>query len=383
MKNVLLVDTNFSSMPIHKYLVKAGFNVYVCGGNIYDYLAKSAPLYINADYSNLDIINQIIKEKHIDYIVPGCNDLSYKICSALNSGGQFFGLDSPVATETINNKEKFRTFAIKTGLPVPRVVSLAQVGDIWPLIVKPVDAYSGRGMTIVHKTEVAELSDAIANAKSFSKSQTCIMEEFVPGQLYSHTAFISAGAIVADFIVIEHGTANPFVVDTSRVVFDFAAQMLQDIRDCVLRMTTQLDLGDGLIHTQFIANESNFWLIEVTRRCPGDLYSLLIERSTGFPYAQTYAKPFVHQKIDQKFNFQTQAFVMRHTVSLPDQALFTDIQFNVPVKIEQFLPLCVTGDNVRQSPFGRIGLLFASTQTRAELDDLFVKTLRRELYSIH
>ena len=382
MKNVLLVDTNISSMPIHKYLVETGYTVYVCGENVNDYLAKISRNYIYSNYACNDNLRDIIEHKKIDYLVPGCNDISYKVCSEVNNSRQFYGIDTAEVAETINNKEKFRAFAIKAGLPVPRVFTLEQVRDIWPLIVKPVDAFSGRGITIVDKSETAQLNGAITNARAFSKSQTCIIEEFVSGQLYSHSAFVSGGVIVTDFIVVEHGTANPFVVDTSRVVFDFPTHMLFGIRECVVQMIIQLNLSDGLIHTQFIANETEFWLIEVTRRCPGDLYSLLVERSTGFQYAKAYAGPFIHQKIDRNFSFQMQAYVMRHTISLPHAELFTNIQFNSPVKIDQFIPLCVTGDNIRQSPFGRIALMFASTETDVELDYLFDKTLRRELYSI-
>ena len=50
---------------------------------------------------------------------------------------------------------------------------------------------------------------------------------------------------------------------------------------------------DGLIHTQFISDNNTFSLIEVTRRCPGDLYSKLIQMSTGINYSELYSMPFM------------------------------------------------------------------------------------------
>ena len=69
-------------------------------------------------------------------------------------------------------------------------------------------------------------------------------------------------------IVEEHGTANPFVVDTSRVSYDFPSATLEGIRNDIMPLAGELRLQDGLIHTQFIKAGNQCWLIEVTRRCP-------------------------------------------------------------------------------------------------------------------
>jgi hypothetical protein len=383
MKKVLLVDTNFSAAPIHDHMVQAGNAVFVCGCNPHDYLAKSSKNYINIDYSNLDQMRDLIQSLAIDHIVPGCNDRSYQVCAALSTCGPFSGLDSCETTEIINNKEKFRAFAAQIGLPVPRVIPVEQIGDIWPLIVKPVDAYSGRGMTIIQESEASSLQAAIQQAESFSKTKTCIIEELVSGQLYSHSAFLKNGSIEIDFVVEEHGTANPFVVDTSRVINDFPPDMLQCIRSCVLQIARYLNLIDGLIHTQFIAHGNSFWLIEITRRCPGDLYSQLIESSTGFRYAEAFSKPFLNQQVN-KYNQRLQkSYVLRHTISQPNDKIFDSLQFNVPLQIEKFVALSLSGDQVKGSPFGRIGLLFIKAFSENDLSMLLERTLDRDLYTIH
>lgn len=383
MKKILLVDTNFSAGPIHEHLVQAGNTVFVCGSNPNDYLAKSSKNYINIDYSDLDQMRYLIQSLAIDHIVPGCNDRSYQVCAALRDCGSFSGLDSCETTEIINNKGKFRVFATQAGLPVPRVFTIEQVGDIWPLIVKPVDAYSGRGMTIVQKSEANSLQAAILQAKSFSKTKACIIEEFVSGQLYSHSAFLTDGIIENDFIVEEYGTANSFVVDTSRVINDFPTDMLQRIRSCILQITIHLKLVNGLIHTQFIVHENSLWLIEITRRCPGDLYSQLIEKSTGFPYAQAFTKPFLNQQATKYNQHPQKSYILRHTISQPAEKIFNNLQFNTPLQIDEFVTLSISGDNIKGSPFGRIGLLFIKTFSENELSTVLERTLNRDLYTIH
>lgn len=383
MSRVLLVDTNFSSAPIYNFLVQAGYEVYVTGNNPGDFLARTAARYININYSDLSEARRLVGRLNIDFIVPGCNDLSYAVCSDLNSDGDYFCLDSTEATETINNKKKFREFALTAGLPVPQTFAEDEAGECWPLIAKPVDAYSGRGITVIRGADRNEFRSAVDCARKYSRSGECLLEEYVQGQLYSHTAFIRDGNILMDFIVEEHGTANPFVVDTSRVVFDFSGSMLHEIRAAITLLVGNLRLVDGLVHTQFIRNGGKFWIIEITRRCPGDLYSLLIELSTGWNYAGYYAAPFVDMMIEPCKDRQRQSWIMRHTISRPEKGIFNSIHFNFPLHIEMLWQISNSGDMVDASPFGRIGILFSRSESKQELDSLFAATLDRKFYSIN
>jgi len=381
-KKILLLDTNFSAKPIYDYLVKTGAEVYVVGGRPHDTLAKSVGNYINLDYSNISEVKSLIKSLKIDFLVPGGNDVSYKVCSEVNSDIRFYNINPVEVNETINRKEKFREFSTAIGLHVPRIVEPDRVDDFLPVIIKPVDAYSGHGMTVIHRGGRNRIENAIKLAQGLSKSKRYLIEEFVSGQLYSHSAFIIDGEIMIDFIVEEHCVVNPYVVDTSRVVFDFDERILGQIRADITSLAKKLHLADGLVHTQFICNGSSFWIIEVTRRCPGDLYSMLIEYSTGFPYAEYYAKPFLNQKPHSSGIKLNKRFIIRHTITQSDERCFYSLEFSLPACIEKLVPLALTGDRVKGSPFGRIGLIFLSAKTEKEMGDLFQKFLSRELYLI-
>jgi len=381
-KKILLLDTNFSAKPIYDYLVKTGAEVYVVGGRPHDALAKSVENYINLDYSNISEVKSLIKSLRIDFLVPGGNDFSYKVCSEINSDIPFYNIDTVEVNEIINSKEKFREFSTDLSLHVPHIVEPDKVNDFLPVIIKPVDAYSGHGMAVIHKSDRNKIENAVKLAKKLSKSKRYLIEEFVQGQLYSHSAFIIDGEIMIDFIVEEHCVVNPYVVDTSRVVFNFDKKILKQIRADITSLAKKLDLADGLVHTQFICNGSFFWIIEVTRRCPGDLYSMLIEYSTGFPYAEYYARPFLNQEVDFSEIKLNEKFIIRHTITQSNESYFCSLNFNLPICIEKLVPLTLSGDKVKGSPFSRIGLIFLSTKTEKEMDDLFQKIINRELYLI-
>ena len=380
MDRVLLLDTNIASAPLYRSLAAAGHEVHVVGRNPGDYLAKAAPHYINLDYSDVDATLALVEQLGVKYLVPGCNDLSYDTCAAISARRPFPGIDRPEVVRTLGNKQDFRRYAALNDIPAPRQIAEADAVAGRAVIVKPVDAYSGRGVTALKAPTTDDLSAALALAKSFSATGACLIEAFVEGQLYSHTAFLGPNGVVADFIVEEHGSINPFTVDTSCVVTDFDPALLAKVRAAIERIARDLKLTSGLIHTQFIADGGRFWIIEITRRCPGDLYSLLISLSTGFDYAENYVRPFINEPF--RDGPRRQSAIMRHTISLREPQIYGSLQFHRPVEIERFMPQALCGDHVAAAPFARIGILFIRTEPGTALGQLMAATVRGELYSV-
>ena len=383
MIKVLLLDTNIASLPIYEYLINSKYFVYVIGGNPNDYLAKISPNYLNLDYQNIAKVRFLIKKNGIKYIVPGCNDVSYNTASKLNSKNTFYGIDTLKSTNIINNKKYFRQFAIKNKLSVPKEYLIEDLKNLdKPIIIKPVDAYSGRGITIVNSLKKNIIKKAIHLSNSFSKSKASIIEEFVTGDLYSHSAFINNKKISLDFIVNEFCNKNKFTVDTSNVNYNFPPAILDSIRNEINLIVNKLNLVDGLMHTQFILNKNKFWIIEITRRCPGDLYSKLIETSTNINYAKIYTLPFLNKSNKEGSFILSRNKIIRHTISSSEDTNFKNLKFSFPVLIENYFPYLTSGEVLKKSPFGRVGLIFLKCNNKKEVNKLLNSIVSNKLYKI-
>jgi hypothetical protein len=381
MAKVLLVDTNFSSAPIYQALLGLGHEVHVAGGNPLDCLAKQSPKYWNINYANVEAMQALVDKEKFDIVVPGCTDRSYETCTLL-SGRQWPGIERPQNSQILNNKRLFKKWALRAGIPVAQEQDPAAAVLHCPLIVKPVDAFSGKGITILQSPDACGLDEAIAYAKQASSSQEYLIEEYLEGQLFSHSAFLRGHQVVQDFIVKEDRTVNPFVVDTSRLVSDFPPMLLARIRECIELISRELGLVDGLIHTQFVQRADRFWLIELTRRCPGDLYSQLIELSTGFPYALAYALPFLGERALPPLVGTGRQYIMRHTVTVETARTLGHLKFSWPVLFERWIALSVVGDQLQPSPHSRVGIIFCKTKNENELSRIYDITLSRQLYFV-
>lgn len=382
MSKILLVDTNFSSIPIYNALVRKGHDVHVIGANPDDALAKVSKKYTCLDYSNTSELKLFINDESFKYIVPGCTDKSYESCSSVGGGTSLWLGDDIDAYNAINNKAIFRRVAHRLGLPVPKVYSCDAAGIVkTPLIVKPVDSFSGRGITILRSPSLEGLAFAVQHARNSSPTRECIIEDYIEGQLYSHSAYIESGKVSADFIVQEDCTNNPFAVDTSRLISRGLDQLRLALRDCTEALANDLGLVDGLFHSQFIGAGDQFWIIEATRRCPGDLYSLLIEFSSGFRYAENYAACFTGRDVNY-FVHDNFRQILRHTISAPHAHHMMGLHFNYPVCLDYYVPTKLVGDSVGNEGNGRVGVAFFREDSLEKLEELYRKILNKDLLTL-
>jgi hypothetical protein len=376
---VLLLDTAFAAAPIYSYLIQDGHDVWVMGNRASDLLAKKARTsWIDQDYSQIGDVKKHLLRLGIDYVVPGCTDVSIETSLQLGMNSRVF--DTPEANRTLTNKLEFRRLCHELALPAPTVIQKEEFPTLGRFICKPPDSFSGRGMTVFDGTNLDALNAAYDIARKASPSSTALIETFVRGELYSCSAFVESQRITEAFYVREGSSANPFAVDTSYVTNDFPTGLPQALTNNLERLCSALGLKDGLLHTQFILAEEGPFIVEVSRRCPGDLYSLLIEYSTGFPYAAKYASYFIERK--PRTRPIELRHVLRHTVSSINQTIFGGLRFNATAKMRAYFPIQSMGQDLLARQGTRAGILFCESETRQQLLEDYELFLSRRAYDI-
>lgn len=364
MSRVLLLDSSFAARPIHDWLLEQGCEVWVMGNRPLDLLAQRDPgHYINDNYASVEAVQGHVDRLGIEYVVPGCTDLSIE--TALRLKRTRGRMDSPETYHRLADKAAFRALCVELDLPAPRRIEVEQLPVPGKVIAKPSDAFSGRGISVADGADRAAAERALQAARAESRNGEAFLETYVAGQLHSYSVFLEDGKVAAAVFVREDGSVTPYAVDISHAVTDFPAQGEAILRDAIERMAGALQLVDGLLHVQFIWDGERPWLIELSRRCPGDLYPYLVELSTGLRHAAHYASHF----IGRPFPYATakSRHVLRHTVTAGHDS-FEFMRFVAPVPLLEFHALAVTG---REAPprdrIDRVGLMFMEYSTRLEL----------------
>ena len=371
-KKLLLADANFSCIPILMSLKHHEWELSACGNLAKDPCHRLADNSLHIDYSNAEELTLNIKRNGYDFLVPGCNDVSYISCASAAEEIGLPGYDPLDTVLTLHHKNKFRDFSENKKYPVPKATPNVNEAKFLalPVIVKPTDAFSGRGVSKL--TDLDNVKEKYSEAIRFSKSSQAIIEEFISGTLHSHSAFIKNGRILIDFFVDEYCTVYEYQVNSSCISYSMPQHVKQKVRDWCETLAQDLSLVDGLVHTQFILRNDDFWLIEVTRRCPGDLYSELITKSTGINYAALYAASFTEKGLPDNVPKQTNKYVARHTASSNRECVLHSTGILPPAvnsKIE-FTSIASAGDIIREAPFGKTGIFFIEFDSQSELLEL-------------
>jgi len=370
----LLVGSSFSAAPIFFALKKYGLHVSTCGNIKTDPCHQYSDASFYIDYSDPEELMRIVESEKFDYLVPTCNDSSYMSCAPVAEKHGFYGFDQHDIATILHTKSEFRQVTEKHSFPAPRFRiqkegQPVETGQLrFPLLVKPVDSFSGRGITKVLSS--SELSVAVRDALQASCSGEVVLEEFIEGCLHSHSAFIENQEVVLDFFVDEFCTVYPYQVDSSNHPSALPDGIRDAVRKTINRLAGVLKINDGLLHTQLLFNGDDFWIVECMRRCPGDLYGGLIEFSTGVDYADLFVRPFLNMKIPRLPKKMESSHFGRHTISTRSPLVNFSFSHSIPSRSVEIVSLKSSGEKLGAAPFDKLAILFAEYETMDTMLDV-------------
>ncbi len=371
-KRALLVGSSFSAAPIFHVLKEYDLHVSVCGNDPTDPCHQYADFSYSIDYSKPEALMSVLSSGNFDYLIPSCNDYAYMSCAKVCENLSFPGFDTLETATTLHTKNLFRKLTKTLSIQSPQFEEINEAQDIsslnltYPLLLKPVDSFSGRGMSKVYSP--LALSEAISEAKQYSRAGNVVVEEFLDASLHSHSAFLQDGKIKVDFFVDEFCTVYPYQVNCSNHPSFLTTEIRDGLRTSIHLIAEKLGLVNGLIHTQFMVRGSNFWIIETMRRCPGDLYGNLIERSTGVNYTELYVRPFLGLESESLSKNDQPLFYGRHTISDVSPQTFFSLSINIPAKFNEYVPLKNSGELLKEAPFDKVGIVFSQFEDAKQME---------------
>lgn len=368
-KRVLLVGSSFSALPILQQLRQRQFHISVCGAYQDDPGHALADASYAINYADKKALLNLAQSQGFDYIVPSCNDYSYLSSSWVANQLDLPGYDDYETSRMLHTKDAFRAFFADSCVPMPKhcFVSSTELNHhlTYPALCKPVDSFSGRGVSKVHSD--IELTDALEHANTNSRSASALLEELVDGRLYSHSAFISDGQILVDFFADEYCTVHPYQVNCSNVPSSLNQRHREAVRQSVRQIIGSLTLSDGLLHTQFIANDNEHWIIECMRRCPGDLFGKMVEFATGVDYTDLLVRPYLAETMPKAVDTQHHRYVGRHTISSDVAHTYLGFIDHIPGLNLGFVPLKNSGEKLAPAPYDKSGILFKAFDTEQDM----------------
>ena len=151
----------------------------------------------------------------------------------------------------------------------------------YPLVVKPVDAYSSKGVRKAENLE--ELKKYYAEAKLISRSGGVIVEEYFQGNEISVDAFVVNGK--AKILTVSNSEKvkdkDRFVIFRGRYPVSASEIVLQKIEDIAQIIADGFGLVNAPLLIQLLNNGDDVSVLEFCARTGGNMKWLLIKYSCG------------------------------------------------------------------------------------------------------
>lgn len=384
-QKILIANGGYAEIPLIMAAKNAGYCVYVGGANENAPGNVMADHYCKVDYSDPEAIGELIEKEGIDLICSGCTDYSYKavsvICDRLNLPGH----DSPDVIESIHDKDRFRALARKIGIPAPASIMCSSAEDIdkapdlkYPVLIKPVDACGGNGISLCHNRD--ELVFSVKEAFDNTRSGRVVVEEFLEGTDHGFSTLIKDRKVAFWFCDNEYHDVEKYAVSAVSYPSDVDSIAIENLKEQVERIAEELKLKDGLVHIQFKwLNDGTPVIIEMCRRSPGDLYIEFVKYVTGFDYPNAILMGETGSNIDINVSDpHPDKYCVRQVVICRDGGILQDIRFSG--RLEKYITdrFLYFKKGKRVSPLTKCGVIFLSFDSQKSLDDT-MKTINDEI----
>ncbi len=247
-----------------------------------------ADKFYKVNIFDIDAVVEIARNEQVDFVITCCAD---QVLLVVSQVAEILGLPWYIDYETAKNvsdKELMKKVFVENNVPTSRHVVMSHLdmeqikGLKYPLIVKPVDAYSSRGVRkVLDETELREAFDA---ATEISRNNNAIVEEFCVGEEISVDIFVSDGK--AHVLCVSNSEKvkdeDKFVIFRGRFPVAASAELHKKIEVVAQQIVDAFKLENCPMLIQMISDGENVSVLEFCARTGGAMKFLLIKHSCGF-----------------------------------------------------------------------------------------------------
>ena len=259
--------------------------------------APYADVHIRESTLDVDAVFDIAMNFNAKYVMTACTDQALLTAAMVSERLDLpFYLDSKTA-RMVTDKTLMKTVMSDSDIPTSRYVVINSGDDIveslrslrLPLVVKPADCNSSKGVVKVHK--FYEAYEAIESARWLSRTGGVIAEEFVDGRELSIDAWVNSGS--ADILCISESSKcsidGSFTITGSKSISAQQVAVYAEAERIANMIISAFGLVGGPLLIQAIqCPDGSLSVIEFSARMGGGTKYHLIDCVAGVSIIKSY-----------------------------------------------------------------------------------------------
>lgn len=283
----LVIAGGLPQIELIKQLKERGIEALLADGSPAAVARPYADKFYHVDVFDIETIKKIAIDEKIDFLITVCADQVLLVVAEVS---EMLGLPCYIDFETGKNvSDKIRMKRIFKQSDVPTTdyvetdhLDMDVIGKLrFPLVVKPVDAYSSKGVRKAENLE--ELKQYYEEAQRIGRSGRVIVEEFFEGAEISVDAFVVNGK--AKILNVTNSEKvkdkDRFVIFRGRYPAKVTHVVMSQIEDVAQKIADGFGLVNSPLLVQLLANEDRVSVLEFCARTGGNMKYLLIKYASG------------------------------------------------------------------------------------------------------
>ena len=267
-----------------------------------------ADIFYPVSVLDVEGVKEVALKEKVDFLITVCADQVLLVVAQVS---EMLGLPCYIDYETAQNVSKksyMKKIFWENDIPTSKYVIMDKLDAQkiahlkYPLIVKPVDSYSSRGVARVESYE--ELVPAFEKAVTISRTDTAVVEEFVVGDELTVDVYVEDGKahILCMSNLDKIGEDGKFVIHRTRYPADISSVVEDKIGKVAQGIADAFGLKNTPMLIQMITRGDEVSVVEFCARTGGGDKFRLIEKVSGFDVVGAVAditlglKPHVEKK---------------------------------------------------------------------------------------
>lgn len=253
---------------------------------------------------DVDAIRQLAIDEKVDFLITACTDQALLTVARVSED---LGLPCYIDYQTalnVTNKQYMKKVFDAYGVPTAKHIILGEYdgsalsGMEYPLIVKPVDCNSSKGVKKVLDEE--QLISAFNDAIEYSRTNTAIIEEYVSGNEITVDVQVQNGKAYVLSMAYSDKTADKdkFVIYRTRYPISESSEIVKQISDAAQKIATAFKLENSLMLIQLISDGKRISILEFSARTGGGVKYQLIKKVSGFDVIKAAVDLTINKKTE-------------------------------------------------------------------------------------
>ncbi len=304
---ILILGAGVYQIPLIKKAKEMGLKTIVvsCRGNYPGFNIADKNYYV--DTTSSEEVLDIARKEHISGICTTGSDVPMVTLGKVADELKLVGITEKsgiLSTNKVRMKERFKKYNVRAAnfMKASSARNTKEAVNVFklPVVFKVVDSSGSRGVFIVSK--IKEIDNIIKAARSETKKNYFIVEEFLEGREFGAQALVYNNEVK---FILPHGDfvfkANTNIPVGHFVPIKLKKNIVRDLYTQLKRSIRSLELNNCAINADFILKDNKVFVLEIGARAGATCLSELVSIYFGFNYYQLIINMALGKEPDFRF----------------------------------------------------------------------------------